>query len=247
MYVLINRELLTVLYKNRHFSALDNIRHIECPETGTLLTCVAEGKDTIFGTLTDLELRLLHRNLCGQSFDGYSRPHLIATVAAMCMALPEDDINVYEAELQAMKIPFGDKEYYKFQPGSVEPLPVADLFYPLVKKTAKLSIPFIPVEPPPLPTPQYKALLAQYDEHKAAKDAKEPRAARESNPSTYVPPAGGSKTGRVWEIAEPIYQAAPDKTNWKEIRKAVVSACEAEGINSSTASVQYGKWRRTKE
>lgn len=247
MYVLINRDTLTVLYKNHNPKSLQNICHIECPEMGSIITCVADGKDTIFGSLTDLELRLLHRNLCGASFDGYSRPHLIATIAAMCMALPEDEINYFDTEIQALKIPFENKDYYKFCPGSVDPTPVADLFYPPVKKTAKLTIPFVPPEPPAQPTPEYKVLLAQYDEHKAMRENREPRAPRESSPSTYVPPAGGSKTGRVWEIAEPIYQAAADKTNWKEIRKAVVAACEAEGINSSTASVQYGKWKKTKE
>jgi len=49
-------------------------------------------------------------------------------------------------------------------------------------------------------------------------------------------PKAGSKTGRVWEIAEQLGEEVT--------RKGVVDTCVAEGINPSTASTQYGKWRK---
>lgn len=54
-------------------------------------------------------------------------------------------------------------------------------------------------------------------------------------------PKATSTTGRVWEIADGMMtgSALPE-------RKAVIAACEAEGINPATASTQYGKWKASK-
>jgi len=68
-----------------------------------------------------------------------------------------------------------------------------------------------------------------------ASTAKQPKADGGS-PST---PKSGSITGRVWAIADTLWQSSgvmPD-------RKAVMAACEAKDINPSTASTQYGKWK----
>lgn len=52
-------------------------------------------------------------------------------------------------------------------------------------------------------------------------------------------PAAGSLTGRVWDMAD--HHAALGLVD-KELRRTVIAACEAVGINKSTASVQFGKW-----
>lgn len=239
MHVLIDREQMLVLYKHPKLSVLDNVRHIECPQS-----CAIVPYQDHFGDLTDLELRLLYRNLCGQSFQGYARHHLEATLKMMCEALPESPINEYEALLQAMTIDMEDEDYYRYAPGSTEPSKQNVLFRAPAKQTQAIVIP-CPPAPAPLPqSPENKAHMAAYEAQKLARSV--PREPRQSNPSTYVPPKGGSKTGRVWEIAEPIYEAAPKPVDWKALRKQIVAACEAEGINSSTASVQYGKWKQTK-
>lgn len=63
-----------------------------------------------------------------------------------------------------------------------------------------------------------------------------------SGPATR--PKGGS-TARVWELAD-LELSELGSIDMKALRKAVIAACEAEGINSSTASVQYGKWKSSK-
>jgi hypothetical protein len=70
---------------------------------------------------------------------------------------------------------------------------------------------------------------------------------RTSGPKTNetpTQPKSGSKTGRVWEIAEQCYlkHSIFDKV----LRKMVADACEAEGINSSTMSVQFSKYKQSK-
>ncbi len=69
-----------------------------------------------------------------------------------------------------------------------------------------------------------------------------PKAARQPRQEGQgARPAAGTTTGRVWAIADELLQAHPAGPS-KEFRRSVVAACEAAGINSSTASVQYGKW-----
>lgn len=56
--------------------------------------------------------------------------------------------------------------------------------------------------------------------------------------SPYTRPAEGTKTGRVWEIADSI--AA--NTGAKAKRSDVIEAYVAEGGNGNTASTQYHHW-----
>ena len=55
-------------------------------------------------------------------------------------------------------------------------------------------------------------------------------------------PKSGSTTGRVWAIADALWQSRGTMPD----RKAVMAACEAEDINPSTASTQYGKWKASR-
>ena len=53
-------------------------------------------------------------------------------------------------------------------------------------------------------------------------------------------PRAGTQTGRVWEIADELSNAAGEAAK----RSDVVKTAEAEGINVSTVATQYGKWRK---
>lgn len=80
---------------------------------------------------------------------------------------------------------------------------------------------------------------------KAAKKA-EAEAAKAAKVATKIikngvtRPAGGTKTGRVWEIADDLSQ----KHKRPPERKLVMDAAKAEGINEATCATQYGRWRK---
>jgi dTDP-4-dehydrorhamnose 3,5-epimerase-like enzyme len=48
--------------------------------------------------------------------------------------------------------------------------------------------------------------------------------------------------GKVWDIADEISKTITDA---KALRKSVIDRCVQEGINQSTASVQFGKWKNS--
>lgn len=74
----------------------------------------------------------------------------------------------------------------------------------------------------------------------------------ESKPARQVSerPKGTSVTGRVWEIADECLAktglTAAQVSDWKPIRAAIMTACEAEGIHSATGATQYSKWKGAK-
>jgi hypothetical protein len=55
-----------------------------------------------------------------------------------------------------------------------------------------------------------------------------------------VRPCFGTKTARVWEVADSISTNLSAPVPRAELLAAVAS----EGINASTAATQYGKWRK---
>ena len=71
----------------------------------------------------------------------------------------------------------------------------------------------------------------------AAKAKKTPKA--DKGESTR--PGAGSKTGKVWDIADKLTAKGKKTAD----RVSVVEACVKAGLNKSTASVQYANWAKT--
>ena len=73
--------------------------------------------------------------------------------------------------------------------------------------------------------------------------AKPPKAPREPG-EPIARPKATSTSGQVWEIADRLFVEAGNQI---PDRKATMVACEAAGINGSTASTQFGKWKASKQ
>lgn len=54
----------------------------------------------------------------------------------------------------------------------------------------------------------------------------------------YPRPTKGTKTGRVWEIADELLAK-----DGQASRESVIRACMDEGLNVNTASTQYSYWK----
>lgn len=61
----------------------------------------------------------------------------------------------------------------------------------------------------------------------------------ESSSVRYSRPRSGTRTGRVWEIADERTR----EIGYRAKRADVIQCCVAEGINRNTASTQYQHWR----
>jgi hypothetical protein len=72
-----------------------------------------------------------------------------------------------------------------------------------------------------------------------AAPAKEPRVVQPKQ-NGVSRPKEGTKTGRVWAIADELSAAAGKPA----ARKDVIAKGTAESINPATLATQYGRWRR---
>lgn len=92
------------------------------------------------------------------------------------------------------------------------------------------------------PAPAAKApSAAAQKEAKAPKPAKEPKAPREALPEQngVTRPAAGTKTGKVWDIAD----ALSKKHGRPATRGEVMEVAKAQDVNEATVATQYQRWR----
>lgn len=238
MSVLIDREQMCVRYKSPREQVLWNMMAVEF--THTSVVSMQENMPGAYERFTDYELKLLYLNLCGQKYTGYARDILVKSVMDLVKSLPDSELNGFELATQAAHAT--DEDYfYRYVKGATLPEKRTEPFVPAAL-TAVAGY-------TPAPAPPVTANVAHSAHTQAAGVPAPPSTVQVSAEA----PKAGSKTGRVWEIAENSWrQMIEEAERWghrldiKELRKSIISLCEAEGINSSTASVQYGKWKITK-
>lgn len=244
MFIVIDRERLCVIYKHENQAAIVNLANIECPESA--IVAISATDPDSYGIFTDFELKTLFYNICGQMHTGYNRPFLLKSVLMLIGLLPETECTLEDVNRQYDAVAKWDQCDFEYEQGSIAPFPRPEGYMPpaltsVAGYTPTHKLYYVPdprqrvfkpvagVNPlVPLPsTPAYK---------------RDPDALR----STEIPvaPKEGSKTRRVWEIAD---KCLTDHTTMDKIlRNLVATACENEGINSSTMSVQFSKWKQAK-
>lgn len=250
MFALVDMEKMCVCYKHPVQKSLTDLMHIEFPHcTATVI----DANDPAFQNFSDLELKLLYKNTCGQPYEMYGREGLIKNLTELFKLVPESALDVGRISSQSSLIEREDFKLYKYNPDGNVPK-IQD--NPLALKPLTASASFAPIhypstapQTPPASEPQAQSTFPNHAQAIGRAERKPivpsaPKIPKESGDSAA--PKAGSKTGRVWEIAEQIWIDAGKPSETKALRGQIVSACEAEGINGSTASVQYSKWRASK-
>lgn len=95
------------------------------------------------------------------------------------------------------------------------------------KQEPELYAQFDPVAPPPNPA---RARVSETGTPRAPVSA-------------ATKPAGGT-TRKVWDIADSVRADNPNY-DAKTLRPLIISACESQGINASTAGTQFAKWKNS--
>lgn len=110
----------------------------------------------------------------------------------------------------------------------------------------------LPVSDPNQESLDYIQGIMRHEVMKAPeRDENEPVKARKSSaPSDGSAPSPKGATGRVWAIADEQLQkhhrGVIEGVNLKDLRKVVIEACTAAGINEATAGTQWSKWKKFK-
>lgn len=195
MYVAFDREQLTVIGVGEYKTLWSKATKQNSPD---VITIGPRESRTTYSVFTEMELKILYRNITGQEH-------------------PSQDFVTLSKDVQEQVM-------------AVEPLPVPD----------KL------LRYPPRPVTTHVT-----DKRTPDKPWNRPEVKQTPPPPTVTPnkevnrPKAGTATGRVWDIADKVYEQYPD-VPVKELRQRIIAACVDKGINASTAQTQYSRWRGSK-
>lgn len=240
MYILINNETMSVMYKHSAIECLANLAWMEIHNDHSYL--IANVSDA--SCLKDYglqDLKALYRNMTGQDAPDTIRNELLQLVWDACDAAPVADINPLELELQAGSVKEQDCGVYHYVKGSRTKSRKADLFEVTQLKSTvakeKVSaalageLPALKAAPAPA-----RAVLPE--------SAKQPQRRA---------PAGGAKRGTakslIWGIAQEWWEKRGRPTDKKDVlamRKDIMDHLqEAEGMRRDSVSCELGQWQKT--
>lgn len=235
MYISMNMQTLQITHKHPSMNCILNLVYLECPNEAHRVCDVDLG----IKSRSELELKLMYKNLSG---DDKIPPDYKELVTEMVCAIPVTDVDVAEVARLAATVGPHDKKKYRYVKGQFSSF----FNQPIFDDTPK-NMEFVKNDRTGILMPTYSQeavakRMAKDNVVKAPKAPREHKAPREPGEASSRPKAGSS-TGKVWDIADEIAATITDE---KALRKSVIEKCVQEGINSSTASVQFGKWKNSR-
>ena len=239
MYVLLDKEQMVVRYKHPVLRVISDLMHIELAHCSGAAIFIDDQRH--LGMFSDLELRILGKNLCGQALPTINRNALVENISTLLKMLPVSNVDPLLVNIQAGTIQSDDSASYRFVPGANLPQRLEE---PYLQTALQAPAGFVPVVTSTAPISAAPTPVATLAINPAAP---KPQTTKPASAAVSMDaPKAGSKTGLVWQIADTIYNDQPKPVDFKIARRLIITACEAEGINGSTASVQFSKWVKTK-
>lgn len=262
MYMLIDITNLRVIAQHKYHTALHALHYIQFANVDAVV--IGLGVNRTWAQFSPGQLEVLYANGGGNEGDIYADKYTdkIRKVRKLYEDAPylQLPFSLDDLRAQAEVIDPNDARPMAYNPGGSEPTVLAAWTFPpsqasRARKDSSFALTFAAgnggAPPPPLapakasraprtaapPPPGTTPPAPQPRRSRSAAGAAVARAPREPGAASGRPKPG-STTGKVWDIADKL---AADYTG-KELRRAVIKECEANGINASTGSVQFGKW-----
>lgn len=231
MYISIDMQRMLVLHKHPSMNVVLNLVYLECPDH----TCQVSDMDLCLKHKSELELKMLYRNLIGPDLPNDFKEQIIHHIINN---IPVTEADPEEVARLASTVGPNDKKKYKYVRGQF-----SSFMTPTVFDNTPKDLKFEKNERTGILMPVASSVAVKPERRTSVPKApKEPRAPKDPSEPAGRPKAG-SATGRVWEIADEVAETITDE---KALRKSVIDKCIQEGINKSTASVQFGKWKTSR-
>lgn len=233
MYILINRETLHLLHKHDDMEVLCNLAWLEVQEYGHV---IGPCRHETFRGLTDMELKMLYRNITGDEVGELGRYALIELLCGIAKNMPATEVNPADLEVQASAIVEGCKGCFKYVLGASKPALRQELFQGHKAKTDAEHL-----------------AMALAQKWKYLKEEKE-KVAQQQRPRNTTPstarPAGGTLKQVIWSTADEMWEAIgspQDKAAILTLRRSIMDRLEKdEGIKRTSASSELGNWHKTR-
>lgn len=243
MYILIDRERMALLHKHSDPNVLANVAWIECHNAPYAIFPVDDAIG--FQTYTDMELKILFRNITGADDHSFSRPQTLQVLFDLCSRIPESDIDPFEVDVQAEFVKEGDERRWLYVKGAKRPAQKPDLFEPECKHALRNTV------------EEGNAVAGKLPALKRAAPAPVPR----TSPDRPVAPvqrpakaAGGPKRGTakgiIWQVADAMWEEEgkpTDKNQVLDLRKRIMDKLETdEQIKRASSSSELGQWHKAR-
>lgn len=232
MYISIDMQRMMVLHKHPSMNVVLNLVHLEYPSTEVHVSDI----DLALKHKSELEMKMLYKNIYQKdNIPPDFKEHVMHYVLNV---MKTTDVDVGELQRLAQLVGPHDKKKYMYVKGQYSSFANQAVFDDTPKNMKFVESLRTGIKMPVFDSTP-KAVRALATKSDTPKEPKAPRAP--ADPSGR--PKAGSATGKVWEIADEVAATITDE---KALRKSVIEKCTQAGINSSTASVQFGKWRASR-
>lgn len=231
MFASIDRENMRLVHLHPEQRVVSDLAHIELSHVSVVILEATSAR--CWDRFTDLELKLLYRNTCGQELPGYMKADHIKRVMAAVLAAPVADVVAFEVRVQALGVKMDDKRRYRYVKGAHLAALMPDLFEPAAVQVRNPPT-VAPAAPPAGPTGP--------DLTPAAPVAP---AAPAAAPSAPRAPGGVAKV--VFDAADAAWDAAGQPRQAQavlKLRKEIMDKLEQQGIKRTTASTTLGAWQK---
>lgn len=248
MYVNIVRDNMTIPHKHPSYKVCCNLSWIELQ--GKTVVTVDSDSHNFLADFTDMEMKLLYRNITEEDVVGWIGPSLRSLIGELVYRMEETEINAFQLELQAGKVVEGQINM-KYALGSNEPCHTQYLFPECLKADAHDDQPTIAAwrrsyykETSTNATYTRAVLPAR----SATRTSTAPRTTRAASSATAAPRQGGVRE-IIWKVADQIWEAdgkPNDKHRVLELRKRMMNELEQQGVKRTSSSNELGNWAKVR-
>jgi hypothetical protein len=219
MYIVIDRDQLTMIGATRSQSHADAIAEVVCTTNNTVI-CNANDGGSWTG-FSEEEMATLYKNM-SQLPDAPEYGEAIHQLREYVLQWTE--YSVSEEELRAQQAEQAAQE-------AADSVPEND---PVRQEIAMRKI--------------HQDIIRMTEDRQAAtgekfKPATQNGASQETTQTGVKEPSKPGSVKQVWIIGDEVYKEKSTTADMKEMRKLIMAKCEAAGINPGTAGTQFGKWR----
>lgn len=243
MYILIERERMALLHKHSDPNVLANVAWIECHNAPYSIFPVDDA--TGFQAYTDMELKILFRNITGADDHSFSRPQVLQVLFDLCSRIPESDIDPFEVDVQAELVKEGDERRWLYVKGAKRPAQKPDLFEPTCKQALRSDVEESNAKSGKLPALQRAAPPRS---ERTANDR--PAAAVQQPAKRPSGPKRGTAKAIIWQVADAMWEEEGkpvDKNQVLDLRKRIMDKLETEEhIKRASSSSELGQWHKTR-
>jgi len=229
MYVLINRDEMTIPHKHQSFRVLADLAWIEIKNNNYHIVPVES--EASFVEFTPMELEMLYRNITNSEPPKVSKMQLVRVIFSLVDKIKETQATEFEAETQAAKVTEDSDANWFYVFGSFAPGKKNGLFSPPCKAVKISDI-------------EIETLLNRKEPANSATEKTANSNTRVSNRSGNTPSKGREL---IWKIADKQWEehGKPiDKQKILAIRKLIMDELEMQGVKRTSASSELGKWQK---